>query len=655
MSAVAAVFCRDGGEPPRHRLAEVSAALNEFGASTATRCAGPAGLVRAVSNGFTPEDAGDAGIVAIGSEGGGRLLAFDGHLHHQADLVTALGRQHIRGEADSVLFARAWEHWGEGALQRVDGEFAAVVWDPARKTLTALCSPLQAPPLHFAVNRQRAIVASAPRAIFAWGDLPRRLDDAYLASSLVLNHFDARATYWRDVQSLAPGETLTITPASWRIRRHYELAARVREVRLPRDSDYVEAADELLKAAVGDAMRSAGTPSILLSGGLDSTSVAVTALGLLRDKPGGAPLTSFTGVPEKGWDGRLRRGEVGDEGPLVRLLKDAHPELDAHFVDAAGLGHDHGLTRFIEAAEAPPRNPNNQPWLNECMRLCRAAGGQTLLTGGYGNLTLSFGGVPRLTSLLRTGRWRTLRREAAARYSRRPLRGVLKLAVPPLLPAWARAKVNARWHPGFADWRSSSPIHPSFAHDMRVEETARRRGLGIYSSLAGTCREQQMHLLLNPEVQGSAFRSTRLAWSGVHGVAWRSPLADRRFVEWCLGLPDEQYLHLGQSRRLVRRLMRGRLPAEILAGPLGVQGTDMHQRLGRDLRRVRGAFEEWRSDPEVSGRLDLDRLLRVLDDWPNERPLWPAEHPEWRLVRQGVGRAFAHGRFIRWATGGGTA
>ena len=617
----------------------------------ATRCAGPAGLVWAVPTGFTPEDAGDAGIVAIGGEGGERLIAFDGRLHHRADLIAALGRRRIHGWADSALFAYAWKHWGEGALRHVDGEFAAAVWDPTRKTLTALCSPLRAPPLHFAVNRRRAIVATTPRAIFAWGDLPRRLDDAQLAGSLVLHQVDARATYWRDVQSLAPGETLTITPASWRVRRHYELGARVREVRLPRDSDYIDAADEQLKAAVGDALRCTGTPSILLSGGLDSTSVAVTALGLLRDRPGSAPLTSFTAVPEKGWDGRLRRGEVGDEGPLVRLLRDAHPELNARFVDAAGLDHDHGLARFIETAEAPPRNPNNLPWLLECRRLCRTAGGRTLLTGNVGNATLSFGGLPRFPSLLRTGRWRTLWREAAALHSPRPLRTALKFAVPPLLPAWARAKVNARWHRGFADWRSYSPIHPSFARDMRVGETARRWGLGIYFSLAGSCREQQMQMLLDPEVQGSAFRSKNLAWSAIHGVAERNPLVDRRFVEWCLGLPDKQYLHLGQARRLVRRLMHGRLPAEVLAGPIGVQGADMHLRLGRDLRRVRSMFEDWRSDPEVAGRLDLDRLLRVLDDWPNGRPLSPAEHPEWRLVRQGVGRALAHGRFIRWATG----
>ena len=649
MSAIAAVFCRDGGEPPQQRLAEVSAALSLFGTGMATERSGPTCIVRAASTGFTPEDAGDAGIVAIG---GGRLLAFDGCLHHRPDLVAALGQPHSRDWADAALFARAWERWGEGAVGHADGEFAAIVWDPAGKTLTALCSPLRAPPLYFSVNSRRAIVATAPRAIFAWGDLPRRLDDAHLAGSLVLHSAAPRATYYRDVQSLAPGETLTVAPDSWRTHQHYELAERVRPVRLPRQSDYVDAAGELVRAAVGSAMRSVETPSILLSGGLDSTTVAVTALDILQGQaPGGAPLTSFTGVPEAEWDGRVLRWHVGDEGPLVRLLRDARPELDARFVDAAGLGLDHELTRMIELAEAPPRNPNNQPWLHECLRLSRAAGRRTLLTGGVGNATLSFGGLPRLAALLRAGRWRTLWREAAALDGRETLKTILKRTVPPHLPAWACAKANARFPSlGSVDWRSYSPIHPSFAGDMGVEGTARRQRLNIYHSLAGSCREQQMRMLLGPA--SAHQRSLTLARSAIHDVAERSPLGDRRLVEWCLGLPDEQYLHLGQDRRLVRGLMRGRLPAEVLAGPVDVQGADWHLRLGRSLRRVRSTFEDWRSDPEVAGRLDLDRLLRALDNWPTRTPLSPADHPEQRLIRQGVGWALAHGRFIRWATNG---
>lgn len=59
--------------------------------------------------------------------------------------------------------------------------------------------------------------------------------------------------------------------------------------------------------------------------------------------------------------------------------------------------------------------------------------------------------------------------------------------------------------------------------------------------------------------------------------------------------------------------MVGRLSAEVLSARHGLQGADRHLRLGRNLPRIRHTFEGWRSDPEVAGRIDRDRLLRVLD------------------------------------------
>ena len=648
MSALAAVFCRDGGSPAPDGLARVSDALHGFGARGVAWGAGAAGLIRNVPESFTPEDASDPGMADVGD---GRLLLFDGFLDHRRDLLGALGLapREAGGWPDSALFACAWRRWGEDSGLHVEGDFTVVAWDSGRRTLTVLCSPLRPPPLFFSIDPQRALVASAPCAIFAWGDLPRRLNDAYLASGLILDYGDTRASFYEHVQSLRPGEVLTVTPDAHRIRRYYALAERVEPVRLPADPDYVEAAGEHLRRAVDSALRATETPSVSLSGGLDSPTVAVTALELLAGRPGRAPLVSFTAVPEPGWDGRVPGGWIGDEGPLVRKLGERYRALDARFVDAAGLDTDHWQMRMIERAELPVRNPGNLHWIHECRRLSHAAGRRTMLTGLSGNATLSFAGFPRLASLLCSGHWPTLLREALALPHGRfgPVRPLLKHAVPRLLPGWAVRRTRA------ADWRRHSAIHPEFARRMRVDERAREHRFGAYVPGARSCLEGQIRMVSNEIRQGHG-RSVRLALRTLHDVADRDPLGDRRLVEWCLGLPDEQYLHRGQSRRLVKRLMRDRLPAEILSAPRGRQAADWHQRLGRSLPRLRSTFEDWRHDPEVAGRLDLDRLLRILDTWPATTPLSPADHPDHQVARLGIDRALATGRFIRWATGEGS-
>ncbi len=645
MSAIAAIFCRDGGAPAPEGIAELSGALHRFGTRSVESAVGAAGLVRRIPACFTPEDGSDAGIGRIGD--GSRIL-FDGSLQYRGDLIAALGldRREARGLADADLFARAWQRWEREAALRVEGEFAAVVWDPGRRVLTALCSPLRPPPLFFHVTERRAIVATVPRAIFAWGDLPRRLDDVRVAEGMAFGHSEPRSTYWRNVQSVLPGEVLTVTPDAHRIRRYYDLAERGAPVRLPKDSDYVEAAGELVRRAVGSALRASETPSLLLSGGLDSPTIAVVALDLLTGHAGAAPLLSFTAVPSPEWDGRVHGGRIGDEAPLVHRLQEKEPALDARFVAATGLDADAVLMRMNEYAEVPVNSPGNQHWLHECRRLSRAAGRRTMLTGASGNATLSYTGFPRFASLLRTGRLPTLWREAALwpRQQHSLARSVIRPFLPP-----RPGRVFGRGN----DLRTlcpRSPIHPEFARHTRLAERIRAAGSGPYFRGARSCREGQIRMSCNPHRLGTG-RSTRLALRTIHDVADRDPLGDRRLVEWCLGLPEEQYLHRGVSRRLIRRCMAGRLPAEILAGIPGRQGADWHLRLGRNLPHIRDTFDGWRSDPEVAGRIDLDRLLRVLDTWPARTPLSSADHPDYRLAQYGIDGALATGHFIRWAHG----
>ena len=44
----------------------------------------------------------------------------------------------------------------------------------------------------------------------------------------------------------------------------------------------------------------------------------------------------------------------------------------------------------------------------------------------------------------------------------------------------------------------------------------------------------------------------------------RTPAFDRRIVEFCIGIPEDQYLRNGRDRWLIRRAMEGRLPDIVL-------------------------------------------------------------------------------------------
>ncbi len=625
----------------------MSGALQGFGAKSAVVRDGPVGLVRVVSAPFSPEDAFDRGIVRCE---GGQQVVFQGRLHHRDDLARALGVKSGRAErmADPDLFARAWERWGREAAVRAEGSFAVVVWDGAGRVLTALCSPLSSPPLYFSVMPRRVVVASTPRGVHAGSGVPRRINDARLASSLILDSLDLRSSYFEGVQSLASGEALVVESGAHRVHQFWNTADHVRPVRMPRTQDYVQTGRELLRAAVADAMRSCETPTMLLSGGMDSTAVAANALELLAERPGAAPLISFTARPAEGWDGRCAPVRNPDEWPLVRALAEMYPSLDARFVRAQNVAFDHLSQPIMELAELPQRNVSNSCWGLACLSRAQATGRRVIMTGGMGNFTLSYYGYERLASLFWRGRWAALRTEAAHLPRGRAGRILVRDTIVPFLPRpLVRALRCWRRQEG---WSRYSAIHPSFAHDMRVDQRARRHGFDPYfSSQRSRLKGQLQLLLVGAAGEG---RAMSLAVEAFFGIAKRDPYWDRRLVLWCLGLPDELYHQDGRARRLIPLLMDGRVPDGILtARRRGRQAADWHFRLTRELPRIRGEIEEWRDDPDVAERLDLDRLLRVLDTWPSQTPLSGRDHPDYPIVRWGLGRALAAGRFIRFVEG----
>lgn len=648
MSAVGAVFMRNGA-PAEDWVSGMSSALQGFGDKTVVSRDGPVGLVRVLSAPFTPEDAFDRGIVECR---GGRQVAFHGTLHYRDDLIRALDMEpgQARCMADADLFARAWERWGKEAAVHAEGNFVVVVWDAARRVLTALCSPISSPPLYFSVTPRRAVVASAPRGVHAGSGIPRRLDDARLASSLILDNRDLRSTYFQGIQALGCGELLVVGDSTHSVHRFWDTADRVRPIRMRSTEEYVEAGREILRAAVAEAMRACETPAMLLSSGLDSTAVAVNALDLLADRPGGAPLISFTARPAKGWDGRCAAARKGDEGPLVRAMASMYPALDAHFVRAQDVSFDHMWRPMMELVELPQRNFLNLYWGHECRRLARAAGRRVVMNGASGNWTISYRGVERLASLVRRFRWAALRTEVAHLPPGRAKSHFIKhSAVVPFLPRPLYMALKRRRDT--AGWRSHSVVHPRFAHDMRVDQRARVHGFDPYYRTARSRLRGQLRAL---SYMDGDVRSMALALDALHDISLRDPLGDRRLVLWCLGLPDELYWRDGQGRRLARLLIEGRVPDEILhARRRGRQAADWHFRLTQALPRIRGEIEEWRSDPEVAERLDLDRLLRLLDTWPSETPLSRRDHPEWAIAESGLTRALSVGRFIRFVNGSG--
>lgn len=651
MSGLGAIYHRDGETVRRDDVDRMKETLRLHGSKKQTSSvSGPIGLVWTRGEDFTPQDVFDHQPLATA---GRWSIVFHGFLGKREDLATKLGitSRELQKMPDSTLFMAAWQKWHVKALDHVHGEYAFILFDSKTSTLTASRSEMGALPIFYHLRDNRLVLGSAPKAIFALRDVDRRIDETKIADSLVLNYQDTESSFYDGIQSLPLGCLLECQGSRIEAKRHYDLST-VPDVRFANDDDYVEAANEIFAAAVKDAMRCPNLAGATVSAGLDSSAVVVAMLEVMKAEGIGGRLDTYTSVPGRNWDGRLRGPrQIGDEAAAVRALAKMYPQIDAHIMDSAGLPLDLDHDKMLLLSETPQFAMNNLHWVINILRSARQDGHTVVLGGHSGNATLSFSGQAIYAKLLRQGRWRKLAKEMRLSGNGAGfLRQAYSKSIAPNLPrAVDRSLRKLTGKTELPGWEEFSAINPEFAGDMRT--VRRMTDMGWNDTPSGFKDPRAaMNLMLTAGIRDVG-QSTKYAIEVLTGVQHRDPLGARELVEFCYGLPDEQFINDGVDRRLIKRMMAERLPQEYFSGQRGVQAADWHARVTADLPRYKRELERMSDDPDTARRFDMPRLRKLVNTWPEHTPLTANDHPDHKLAKGGLMRAISTARWINWVEG----
>jgi asparagine synthase (glutamine-hydrolysing) len=650
MSAIFGLLARNGAPIEKTQLASIDAALARHGSdASGTWTEGPVALGHRLTC-FTPEDRFERQPLCAPDDD--VALIVDGRIDNRAELGRSLdiGAAQARALPDSAFVLRAYAHWGERFLEHLVGEFSLALWDGRRRSLLLGCSAPVARPLYYHNSPQLFAFASRPSGLFALPHVERHIDEERIAGFLAMVNVGRDRTFYRELRQLRPGQMLAVSDAGHRVTEWWR-PNHIEEIRLRSDRDYVAAFDDLLQRVIGEHLRAEAPVGISVSGGLDSGSVAAVSAGLLeRDQR----LAAYTEVPPAGFDQPVTRGHYADETPFVRALAAMHPNIDLELIKPGGQGLLANVDRFLAAAEVPLRNVSNRGWIEAIYERARHDGVRVLLTGDYGNVTASYDGAGLLPQLLRQRRVRRALQEARAGSltggTSATSRAIVGQGVMPLLPTSFSGVIDRLRNPRPRDpgtpWERYSLIHPEFA---------------IEHGLAGRIDRRRERLIRYPGSDPRAARLFGLApaalgadvitgYRSLFGVDTRAPLADRRLVEFCLGLPEDQYARAGETRWLIRRAMADRLPPQVLSNrQRGLQAADWAQQIERERDRLLTEVSGFSQDEFVSHVLDLPRLRGLLEGWPRAVGTDPTTIS---LYRGGVATALMTARFLTWFRAG---
>jgi asparagine synthase (glutamine-hydrolysing) len=540
MSGFAGIVCMDGSTP-EPRLLERMAARLTFRGPDATHIWSQAGVgfcFALLRTGPAPQS----------SE---QPCTLDGRVWLLGD-VRLDGRQDLRrqleraGETlppnvtDEELVLWAWRQHGEESLADVFGEFAFALWDAEGRRLLCVRDLLGLRPFYYSQTGERLYFSNTLDVLRLVPDLSSELDPVFIGDFLLQDSCaDPARTAFRDISRLPGGHFLRYSKDALEVCRYTSLPVE-EPLWLKQPGEYVERFRTLLEAAVSDRLPR-GPAAILMSGGLDSTSIAAIANKL---------------APEPGAPGSLHAYTI-DYTPLFE-------DEEGHYASLAAEHLGIPIEIFSGAACVPYEGwdnlgslmaePCNEPFLllNPQQYRRVQAHARVALSGLGGDDLLTGQAWPYLLYLLRESRFGTIC-EAFGGYLLKHGR------IPPLLGGFRTRFRQLLSHP---DPMADYP--PWLEPDFEKRLSLRERWLELQRPLKSTHPlYPRGYAALTSHYWSQVFEAEDAASTGVPAES-RAPFLDERLLRYLLRVPPVPWC---AHKDLLRQTMRGLLPEKIRLRP----------------------------------------------------------------------------------------
>jgi asparagine synthase (glutamine-hydrolysing) len=492
-----------------------------------------------------------------------------------------------RAATDSDLILRAYQAWGAECVQHLRGDFAFAIWDARKKLLFCARDHFGVKPFYYSDLGELFLFSNTLDCLRQHPEVSDELNDAAIGDFLLFGlNCDAATTSFRDIRRLPAAHAMTISCEGLHMQRYWSAPTEGR-IRYNRAEDYIEHFQILLQAAVADRVR-VDRAGILLSGGLDSATIATTARELAGSAGGTLDLRAYTVVYESlipDRDGEHAREVAG----FLKIPLQCIPMDDLK-----------PFERWDEPETSSPE-PVDDPFRFGLFDQFRtiAADCRVLLSGEGADNLMHFEMWPFARDLMRNRQWSSLFKESARYLWLRP-------SVVPGLKRRAQGLVGKD---------PTAPVYPRWL----VSEFARRLNLQERAKEWSELPTARPHPIL-PKAHASL---SLPHWSAMFEqenpgvtrcpVEVRHPFLDLRVVNFLLALPP---FPLFFEKQILREAVAGRLPETVRMRPkTPLAGSPLVAHLRRSQERWVDAVE-WEADMDCY--VDKSALMAFQNETPSE-------------------------------------
>lgn len=502
-------------------------------------------------------------------------IVFNGEIYNYLPLkqeLQKLGKYHFRTTSDTEVLLYLYEEYGEKLFEKINGMFAFAIYDfRTGKTLLAR-DRMGKKPLYYSARGDTLIYGSEPKALLQHPLLSKDISPDALNAYLTFEYVPTPYSIYGDMQKLEPGHYLTFENGRvtanqpfWTVRFNHQPIS---------FQTAVNRFDELLNDATAARLMADVPLGVFLSGGLDSSTIAYYA----QKNSTGRIKTFSIGFQEKSYDeadyaravakhlGTDHHEKVLTAQDSLDLLPGIATRLDEPFADASIIP-TYLLSQFTR----------------EQVTVALGGDGSDELLAGYPTFTSDYvrgvyGRMPRLMHSL-ANRVANLLPVSDENIS-------LDFKAKQFLKGFGEkpAYTHTLWLGSF----SPAQKRLLLSADVQARLTD-ETGLGLIDQ----------HLAKLPPKTSDFDQTSYLYYmtyllddilvkvdraSMYNSLEVRAPFLDYRIVEFANSLPDSFKRKGLSGKYILKALMRGKIPDEIIDRPKKGFGIPLSQWLRNELR-----------------------------------------------------------------------
>lgn len=485
------------------------------------------------------------------------VIIFNGEVYNHGLLRKSLQASgHVfRTRSDTETILHAFEEWGPKCVDRLEGMFAFAIYDLKTGDLFVARDRLGKKPLYWGIFGGAFHFASEIKALRSSPAWTGEVDSSTLEEFFLLGYILAPRSIYRGISKLRPGHWLRFRRGNVEEVEYWDVQEFDSDAR-PEESLLVEL-ESTLRGHVNERLESEVPLGIFLSGGIDSGLIVSFAEELVSERP----TTITVGFRDPEHDELAAAARVSERFATHHHALTLEPRVDEV------------LDRVVDAFDEPFADASAIPTYLVCqaakhhVTVCLSGDGGDEVFGGYDFRYQSHAIEDEIRKLLPTESARSFVRWIGRKWPR-------SSRLPRLL-RWGTILDNIGAGAEVAYFADLCFLKPDDARRLLAQPESRDFRAGrVFSEVTAPYRRCPSPSVL----QRAQYADLKVylpndvlvkvdRMSMAHSLEVRSPLLDRRLIEFAFRIPTARKLPRLRTKHLLRSLASRRLPRENLRLP----------------------------------------------------------------------------------------